>query len=268
MNNISPIIEHTKQNWLVYYRQTEIGGLEQCVFTFKDDVYQALTAWELSQKNFEELIIDVTTHRTHIDHARQANDEISAYSELSYQLFAINKLIAQNTTDPVLKAELQLTYATENYKCLNDENIRDMVDTYLWWILRINRSWEKYEEFIRVFLESLKTSNSVDSLEYEVIAPFQFWRFEEDVFLTDSKDIDTMFLKSQMIKRNELLAQRDGQNTTTYNLIKKYEFHMWLLIHFWYFTFDINKAVANEEEHPLFYIKRDRAKQMYQRQID
>ncbi len=63
--------------------------------------------------------------------AWQANDEISAYNELVYQLFAVNKLIAQNTTDPDLKAELQLTYATESYICLNDENIRDMVDNYL-----------------------------------------------------------------------------------------------------------------------------------------
>ncbi len=155
-NNISPIIQETKQNWLVYYRQAEVGGLEKCVFTFKDDVYHALTAWELQQQNFEELIINVNKHRKHIDMAWQANDEISAYNELVYQLFAVNKLIAQNTTDPDLKAELQLTYATESYICLNDENIRDMVDNYLWDILR-NNPWpgRTSKEAITAFLESL-----------------------------------------------------------------------------------------------------------------
>lgn len=268
MHNISPIIQETQEKWLSYYRENN-GTLEQCIFTFSDEVYQALVLWILPQQPFEKLILDVTKYKNYVDSARRAQNEVQVYDWMTYQLFAIHNLIANSTTNPSVKAELQLTYGTEFYKCLNDDNIRDMVDTYLTWLLNSHSSRRTAnKELLDIFLHSLKTDNNVWSLEYEVIAPAYFWLFPQDAFIMDTDNIDIQVIKHHMMKRNELLAQRDVNNVDLYNLIKRYEFHLWLMTHSQYFTYDINKAISNDKDHPLFYIKQDRAKQWNKWQID
>lgn len=280
----SPIIDYVQANWLLYYTCTawKFWELQENRFRFSEKIYQAIcdnTIDATTQKKIEELIKEAVARRWRLENA-YSNDQVADYREaLEYQDWNIKQLFTHNTLYPSVKAELQLFYWIEKYHTLTDERIIELIDTYLWSLLKIspqspediiwfNTYIENYNNQLHEKLVYIKTS--IDgSIEYEGIAPRQFGVYKREDFLNDTKDTDIKKFKKLMEKRN-LFIDIKNQTQATHSVIEKTEFLLRLLSHFDFFTYDHNKAIQHEESNtfPLFYIGKDRNDIFKKRIID
>lgn len=281
----SPIIDYVQEIWLLYYTCTpwKFWQLQENRFRFSKEVYKAISENTIdadTKKKIEVLIKDAVARRWRLENA-YSNDQVADYREaLEYQDYLIKQLYSQNTLYPNVKAELQLLYGIEKYHTLTDERIIELIDTYLWSLLKLspqkpediiwfNTYIENYNNHVQQKLVYIKTS--IDgSIEYEGIAPRQFGVYKREDFINDTKDIDIQKIKKLMEKRNMFIDIKN-QTQATHDIIEKTEFLIRLLSHFnAYFTYDHNKAIQHSDSntYPVFYIGKDRNDIFKKRIID
>lgn len=230
-----------------------------------EEVMSVLSSNEYKLEEFEALVELVKRVYRQRQETIVRNDDEETTMMYGYYTWVVKKLLLLNSLYNETRHIKQLLYGTEFYHYLNDDNVVEMIDSYIGWTL-LRRSHSEQER--KRFVNNLKADlyERPETFVHKPIKITEHTHITPDI-LFDDQDFDTKKLLEYMA---ELETERESWILVPdKKRLLMLEFHIRCLTETPYFTYNLNKAIGHKSHgQPLFYIDEDRNAMTKQWKID